>query len=212
MAMPNTKQKILRAALQLFNQNGIANVRLQHIADEAFMSIGNLAYHFKNKEAIVLALYNDLAKKQVDLMVEYRTIPLFENIDRLIHSTFLLQQSFAFFYLDTLEIIRLYPEIGAAHHQHLTTQIQQLESMFKFNAARGAFKSIAEEQAFITLAEQVWMAIDFWMAKRIIQKKDITNQADYELFIWSLLQPYFTDMGKREFKQIRQNPYQFYFD
>ena len=41
--MAKTKQKILLAALQLFNENGIANVRLQHITDEAFHSIGNLA-------------------------------------------------------------------------------------------------------------------------------------------------------------------------
>ena len=56
--MAKTKQKIILSALQLFNENGIANVRLQHIADEAFISIGNLAYHYKNKEAIVKASNN----------------------------------------------------------------------------------------------------------------------------------------------------------
>lgn len=211
MVMPNTKQKILLAALKLFNEKGISNVRLQHIADEAFISIGNLAYHYKNKEAIVFALYDDLAQRQEALMVEYRTVPLFENIDRLIQHTFLLQQGFTFFYLDTLEIIRLYPTIGKAHQERIQSQIQQLESMFKFNAARGAFQTLPEG-IFHNLAEQVWMAIDFWMAKRVIQKENINSQEDYEMFIWSLLQPYFTDMGKREFKQIRQRPYQFYFE
>ncbi|MEL7123903.1 MAG: TetR/AcrR family transcriptional regulator, partial [Bacteroidota bacterium] len=51
--MKSTKQKILDAALKLFNQDGIVNVRLQHIADEAFVSVGNLAYHYSNKESIV---------------------------------------------------------------------------------------------------------------------------------------------------------------
>jgi len=43
-----TKKKIIVAALKLFNQNGLVNVRLQHIADEAFISIGNMAYHYHN--------------------------------------------------------------------------------------------------------------------------------------------------------------------
>ncbi|MEM8908435.1 MAG: helix-turn-helix domain-containing protein, partial [Bacteroidota bacterium] len=34
----NTKQKILRAAVQLFNDHGMANVRLQQIADEIGIS------------------------------------------------------------------------------------------------------------------------------------------------------------------------------
>ena len=54
--MKDTKRRILDAALDLFNENGLVNVRLQHIADQAQMSVGNLAYHYANKEAIVTAL------------------------------------------------------------------------------------------------------------------------------------------------------------
>ena len=56
----STKQRILEAAVFLFNREGVANVRLQQIADETGISVGNLAYHFKNKEAIVSAVYEYL--------------------------------------------------------------------------------------------------------------------------------------------------------
>jgi AcrR family transcriptional regulator len=56
MAAPDTKQKILDSSLQLFNDNGISNTRLQQIADESGISVGNLAYHFSNKEAITESL------------------------------------------------------------------------------------------------------------------------------------------------------------
>ena len=41
--MQGTKEKIRKAALKRFNEEGIVNVRLQHIAGEAFLSVGNLA-------------------------------------------------------------------------------------------------------------------------------------------------------------------------
>ena len=46
MSDPTTKQKIVHASIKLFNENGVANVRLQQIADEIGISVGNLAYHF----------------------------------------------------------------------------------------------------------------------------------------------------------------------
>lgn len=50
--MATTKQRIILNAKKLFSQNGIANTRLQQIADETGISVGNLAYHFPNKEEI----------------------------------------------------------------------------------------------------------------------------------------------------------------
>lgn len=61
--MKPTKQKILDSALRLFNEKGIVNVRLQHIADESIVSVGHLAYHYANKEAIINALYRALTRK-----------------------------------------------------------------------------------------------------------------------------------------------------
>jgi AcrR family transcriptional regulator len=43
MENQGTKQRIIEAAISLFNTNGIANVRLIQIADEAGISVGNLA-------------------------------------------------------------------------------------------------------------------------------------------------------------------------
>ncbi|MER3127531.1 TetR/AcrR family transcriptional regulator, partial [Bacillus pumilus] len=58
--MQSTKENIISVSQQLFYEFGIANTRLQQIADAAEISIGNLAYHYKNKDAIVEAVYNNL--------------------------------------------------------------------------------------------------------------------------------------------------------
>jgi len=207
----STKEKILIAALKLFNKNGLVNVRLQHIADEAFVSVGNLAYHYSNKEAILLALYKDLTKKQKELLAEFRIVPLFDNIDRLIQQTFILQGQYIFFYLDTLEIIRAYPTIGKTHQTHISSQINQLKTILDFNAARGALLTEPAEGSFKQLALQIWMTMDLWMTGQAIIAGSLEDDQDYRLTVWNLLIPHFTDMGKREYAQMLEKPYDFYF-
>ena len=72
LKMKSNRDKILESALMLFNRDGFVNVRLQHIADEAVVSVGNLAYHFPNKDAILLTIYEELARRQKELLAEYK--------------------------------------------------------------------------------------------------------------------------------------------
>jgi AcrR family transcriptional regulator len=209
--MKSTKEKILTSALVLFNRDGIVNVRLQHIADEAFVSVGNLAYHYHNKEAILLALYNELTKKQKELLAEYRIVPLFDNLDRLICHTFQLQQQYIFFYLDTLEIVRAYPSISEAHQQHISSQISQLKFILDFNVSRGALVAESMEGVYEKMALQIWMTMDFWRTQHLVRTNKASDEQDYRMAVWNLLIPSFTDMGKREYEQMLQMPYDFYF-
>jgi AcrR family transcriptional regulator len=52
-----TKQRILEAALRLFNQHGSADISTNHVVDALGMSPGNLYYHYRNKASIVRGLF-----------------------------------------------------------------------------------------------------------------------------------------------------------
>lgn len=51
-----TKERILQITEQLLREQGVATVTTNAIADAANISVGNLYYHFHNKEEIVLLL------------------------------------------------------------------------------------------------------------------------------------------------------------
>lgn len=202
MASLETKQKILNAALKQFNQHGLVNVRLQHIADEAFVSIGNMTYHYRTKELIVEAIWNQLKKKQETLLMEFRVVPLFEDIERQMRSTFALQQAYLFFYLDTLEIMRAFPDIRDEHRLHNAWQVQQLEMMIYFNISRGVFKSEIPPLQYEELAKQYWMTSDMWLSRQKILGNEIYDIQSHRNALWALLIPICTERGIQELQQL----------
>ncbi|WP_286240889.1 TetR family transcriptional regulator [Neptuniibacter halophilus] len=54
-----TRQLLLRTALRMFAEQGIARTSLKEIASEAGMTHGALYWHFKNRSDLVAALYEE---------------------------------------------------------------------------------------------------------------------------------------------------------
>ena len=64
----NTKDNILYNALELFNTKGESEVTLRDIALACEMSLGNLAYHYKNKSFIISALFRNMLEERIELI------------------------------------------------------------------------------------------------------------------------------------------------
>lgn len=207
----STKEKILAAALKCFNADGMVNVRLQHIADEAGKSVGNLAYHFPSKQAIVLGLYKKLEAEQVELLREFRIVPLFNNIDRLLETVFQHQQGYRFFYLDTLEVTRAYPEVQAEYQQHIETEVQQWLQIIEFNTSRGVMAPEPRPGFHQHLALQLWATSTHYMAQEVVRSGTLPGLENYKTAVWNLLVPLFTKLGQQEYEQMLQSPYDLFF-
>ena len=55
-----TRDKIIDTAIQLFNERGTKTISTNHIAAEIGISPGNLYYHFRNKEDIIRAIFEQM--------------------------------------------------------------------------------------------------------------------------------------------------------
>ena len=200
--MKNTKQKILDAALSLFNRDGYVNVRLQHIADKAGLSIGNQGYHFKHKEEMLLAIYQGLSAEQRKLLTDTSLSPIFANFDFFISSLFELQQKFAFFYLDMLELTRANEQLKSQQQELIQWQQTQLTLLLEMHQARGVLNWEDSDVSLEETAQHVWRIMDFWL---IMQKVEGKNTADFQAYrrsVWGVGKPFFTGQGVIEFDQL----------
>jgi len=196
-----TKENILDSALKLFNEKGLVNVRLQHIADEAFISIGNMAYHYKNKESIVHAIHELLELELKTLMAEMNVVPLFDYVNQYFENAFQLQLKYAFFFTDMLEVFRSYPDIAEKHSKLITWQKKQYELMLEFNQNRGVFEMPEIDNQKEHVVNQLWMVTYMFQSFRLIEgaKPNLKNYCDQ---IWSIFIPLMTERGLQEYKQL----------
>lgn len=200
MHLKDTKAKIKDVALLLFNRDGFANVRLQHISDVCGLSLGNVGYHYRTKNDILYALFSDFVLEQKLLLSEFRMLPLFEDFNRFLMSNFELQQRYVFFYKDTLDLTRLYEVISKQYLEHLNWQELQLQGMLVFNHARGALKSLKDEGSVKKMASLLVWASESWISRQSIIRREEFDRVSYLEMIWFLLKPYFSDLGIEEFE------------
>jgi AcrR family transcriptional regulator len=59
----NTREKIIRTSIELFLKKGFENVSLNHIAEKVGISKPAIYYHYKNKEALIFAIYDYFNEK-----------------------------------------------------------------------------------------------------------------------------------------------------
>ncbi len=203
MATINTKQKIRNAAIHLFNENGMANVRLQQIADEIGISPGNLAYHFKNKEAIVESVQEDLLEQVAEILSAYRLFPNLMDFDNQLTKYFSFTKSHPFYFLDILEIDRHYPAIHAKREVHIAKMISQIRKRFDFNQQRGLIKEETTAGAYDDIANTIWVLMTFWVPQNVIRKSDqVEDLSAFKQMVWNQVYPYFTEKGVAEYEQL----------
>ena len=195
------RDKTKESALKLFNEMGYANVRLQHISDDCLVSVGNMAYHFKNKQAILKAVYEDLAQRHQSLLSDLNQVPIFDYMDEHFQKVYRVVETYQFFYLDTNDIIRSDEEIALKYTQYLKWEKEQLIQVFRFNVSRGSFLPMSDD-TLAHLSELISLIKQGWV-NPVILKDPEANQR-FKTFIWDTLYPYFSERGVTEYEQMRK--------
>ncbi|MEZ8826902.1 TetR/AcrR family transcriptional regulator [Vibrio sp. 10N.261.55.A7] len=102
-----TRDKIVHAALELFNEHGERNITTNHIAAHIDISPGNLYYHFRNKQEIVhdiFTLYSEeLLERFTPIQGQQESLVMLKHY---LDSIFTLMWKYRFFYANLPEILQ----------------------------------------------------------------------------------------------------------
>lgn len=200
--MSKTKQKIIQAAIALFNRNGVVSARIQDIAEEAGISPGNLTYHYKTKRELMQSVFRYMIKTMEQMALGNQIFV--EGAEGMtVAKNFLeFQVQFRFFYLDTLEIIRAFPEIKASYQEQVEREINIIKNLLYFSAGKGYLIPEPHEGHYDTLAQNAWTVLNFRLTKREIIGKEGFGIEEGLKELTALYSPYFTEKGAAYFKNL----------
>lgn len=203
--MKGTRHRILRAARLLFNERGVANVSQRNISDHIAISPGNLTYHFKKRDDIIEALYDELAEALTE------SIRAAENKEPDLETFFQLTKSInkalfdnRFFCIDFIHIVRANNRINTAYTNLCAEREALMVRMIDALVVQGIMRQAELPSEYDFLYKRFQLFTDFWMASIGTTDEDIMlkhTRVYTEIFMQSLY-PYLTPKGKAEFKAV----------
>ena len=199
--MLSTKQRIILNAEKLFYDYGIANVRLQQIADETSISVGNLAYHYNNKESIVEAVYQSLIEELSDILIINKISPGLNSFDIKFSRLYKFMERNIFYYTNFWEIKRNYPEVNQEMLNINNKIFLKLKKRIDDNVKRGVMRKEEYKGGYTLLARALMLSINSWMPQQILNNRP-AKEEDFKKFMWNLISPYLTEKGRKEFKAL----------
>lgn len=164
-----TRDRILQTALALFNQEGEAQVSTVDIASVMGISPGNLYYHFRGKEVIIEALFDDFEEeiRQVLSAPIGRPLALEDNWIY-VYIVFEEINDFRFFYYGLSSILERCPDLRPRMTRLLKLKQDTADAILKSLESEGvlSFDNGEREALSIRLAAH----LTFWLQYRDLTK------------------------------------------
>ncbi|MBU2895610.1 TetR/AcrR family transcriptional regulator [Vibrio hepatarius] len=172
-----TRDKIVLAALHLFNENGERNITTNHIAAHIDISPGNLYYHFRNKQEIVREIFslysNELLERFSPIHGQQESLVLLKHY---LDSTFNLMWKYRFFYANLPEILQRDEEL---HDDYIQIQEKLQTNLVNIMRSFVELELLAvEENEMKPLVTTLHLIASSWLGYRsaMSQKTQITEQ------------------------------------
>ncbi len=203
-----TKEWILDTACRLFNEHGTAAVSTKRIAKEMGISPGNLYYHFKNKEEIILALFHASKGVFIDELADQSVPPLqrFRDVTR---GVVMMWQDCRFFKKEMVMLIDNDPQLKQGYREMTDAIRRKAGALFQDMVEDGLINMREfSPETFDSLLNVSILIANHWLAHLDmtgleVSMENLQKGADLILLVW---RPYLTDKALAQLaRQEEQN-------
>jgi len=173
-----TRDKIIETTLQLFNEQGTKGVTTNHIAAAIKISQGNLYYHFRNKEDIIRAIFEQMdayGLEQYQMILDRFQPGTLETMEQ----TFVMIQAYnwryRFFKRELTSLILndqlLKDRFLKTHH----TMLAVIRQSNDYSVATGTLKPMPEKEMAL-FTEEIWLVTLFWLNYLEVGGEEINDE------------------------------------
>lgn len=167
----------------MFNERGSHAVTTNALADKLGISVGNLYYHFRNKEEIVRELFERLNEAwRTRLSLDISTRPGWHELEVLISRHFEVLWEYRFFYREQVSLRQRDPVL--ARRWTLAHQRGRTDMATLITAVIGEGHPRLPPHAIEHITDVCWILADYWlpfMESRVgsVRKVDLASGVEF---------------------------------
>ena len=186
----DTRQRILEAALTLFNAEGEPHVTTNRIADELEISPGNLHYHFRTKATLIEALFGGFEQRMLELLAtpEERH-PDIDDIWLFLHLAFETIGEYRFLYRDLTDLCSRHRGLHQRFRGILNLSMETARSLLE--GLKDAGELQANDHQLDAIVRNIVLVSTYWLAFDQVLERDSEARPDRAAWqVMSLVSPY----------------------
>ena len=193
------REKILAAAIELFNNHGVAHIGTNKIASHLGISPGNLYYHFKGKEAIIRAIFPEISRAtEAAILIDDTTLPTEAHLVDILKNWMTVVWEYRFFYTSMVELLRNDPELQALYLARREATLMFIKAaLFNTKLRQRQGLPPLDDEGVARIAVNIWIIALNWIRylqigklDADITKEEIAAGADQ---IFGVMEPYLDD-------------------
>ena len=185
-----TKDRILQASLQLFNEKGERSVTTNHIAAELGISPGNLYYHFRNKNEIIKELMSKYQQETLDMLALPEERVLNAN-DKIHYFQVLSSQlwTYRFLHRDVYHLIENNEDFKKMYPRFAGQVMKQGHKIYQAFVDAGLMQMTSSEIEALII--NLWIVLTNW--KNFLYMSGHIRDSDHleERWVWQALRQMF---------------------
>jgi AcrR family transcriptional regulator len=192
MATRATQFRILQAALELFNEHGSAAVSSNRIAERCGISKGNLQYHFKNKQEIIYAVFQQAIHEMDGGWNRDHLAPTLEHMATMFVRQLQLILKYRFFYREMGDLLRQDPQLRKRYSDNRERRMRDLEKFMLTLQAAGLMRFPPDPKRLRSIIDVTWIVNENWLNYMDYHDREATVEVMLEGYTATLevLRPY----------------------